>query len=350
MTRVLTSVGNAIIRDTTTKAALMYGKANIDSAFNMTAESTPVKGGIGNATLFTYVHDKVVGVKITDATMNMDIISLNAGTNVVNASITALATDCVTFSASGSATLANTPTGNVTVFIGDPATIQTVTPVGSVITVSGGNNLVGNCVYEYTITADQITVETTTPPQIVDLTLIAEERDSVTKAVVNYVHIHIPQFQVLGNYTLSMAANGVSNQPLEGTALAVKSTSCTTGDYYATVTRIPYAGTAINVNDIVLRKDTSFSVAAGLPKNIQLQTKGLRGGLQGDIDVTTSASYHVTSGSVTPPAAFYSVTANGGLVTAGSSVAAGYIAVISACYIDSVAGTLTDTVTITATA
>ena len=349
MTRVLTSVGNAVIRDTTTKAALMFGKANIDSAFSMTAESTPVKGGIGNATLFTYIHDKVVDVKITDATMNMDIISLNAGTNVVNGSITALATDCVTFSASGSATLTNTPTGNVTVFIGDPATLQTVTHVGSVITVSGGANLRGDCIYEYTTTADRITVEALTPPQIVDLTLIAEERDSVTKNVVNYVHINIPNFQVSGNYTLAMTANGVSNQPLEGTAQLVKSANCTDKDYYATVTRIPVSGTGVNVNTLFLSKDTSFSVAAGLPKSIQLQALGLRGGLNGYVDVTTSASYHVTSGSTTL-ASYYNVGANTGLVVAGSSIAAGWTAVISACYIDSVSGTLTDSATITATA
>jgi hypothetical protein len=351
MTRVLVSVGDAIIRDSVTGAALMYGKANIDSAFTMSAQSTEVRGGINNQLLFTYIHDKKVDVKITDATFNMDILSLNAGTNVLNSSVTALKTECVTFSASGSATLANTPTGTkgVSVFLGDPATVQTVTPVGSVITVSGGNGLTGTAVYEYSVTADQLTVEATTPPSIVDLTLTTQERDSTTKGVVNLVQIHIPNFQVMGNYTLTMTANGVSNQPLEGTALVTKSTNCTVNDYYATITRIPYTGANPSVNSLYLKKDTSISVAAGLPKTVQLQAIGLRGGLQGDIDVTTSASYHVTSGSTTL-AAYFNVGANTGLVTAGSSVAAGWTAVISACYVDSVSGTLTDTATITATA
>ena len=156
MTRVLVSVGDAIIRDSTTGAALMYGKANIDSAFTMSATATEVRGGINNQLLFTYIHDKKVDVKITDATFNMDILSLNAGTSILNGSVTALKTECVTFSASGSATLANTPTGTkgVSVFIGDPATVQTVTPVGSVITVSGGNSLSGYAVYEYSVSAD----------------------------------------------------------------------------------------------------------------------------------------------------------------------------------------------------
>ena len=146
-----------------------------------------------------------------------------------------------------------------------------------------------------------------------------------------------------------MTANGVSNQPLEGTAQLVKSTNCTDKDYYATVTRIPVSGTGVNVNTLFLSKDTSFSVAAGLPKSIQLQALGLRGGLNGYVDVTTSASYHVTSGSTTL-AAYYNVGANTGLVIAGSSIAAGWTAVISACYVDSVSGTLTDTATMTATA
>lgn len=351
MTRVLVSVGEAVVRDSTTGAALMYGKANIDSAFTMSANATEVRGGINNQLLFTYIHDKKVDVKITDASFNMDILSLNAGTNVLNSSVTALKTECVTFSSSGSATLANTPTGTkgVNVFLGDPATIQNVTPVGSTITVSGGNNLSGTAIYEYAVTADQLAIEAVTPPSIVDLTLTTQERDSTTKGVVNLVQIHIPNFQILGNYTLSMTADGVSNQPLEGTALVTKSTNCTLNDYYATVTRIPYTGANPSVNTLFLKQDSSFSVAAGLPKTIQLQALGLRGGLNGYIDVTTSASYHVTSGSTTL-AAYYNVGANTGLVTAGSSVAAGWTAVISACYVDSVSGTLTDTATITATA
>jgi hypothetical protein len=192
-------------------------------------------------------------------------------------------------------------------------------------------------------------VEAVAPPTIVDLTLTTQERDSATKGVVNLVQIHIPSFQVLGNYTLAMTANGVSSQPLEGTALVTKSTNCTVNDYYATITRIPYTGVTPSVNNLFLSKDTSFSVGAGLPKTIQLQALGLRGGLNGNVDVTTSASYHVTSGSTTL-AANYNVGVNTGLVTAGSSVAAGWIAVISACYVDSVSGTLTDTATITATA
>ena len=349
MGRFLTSVGNVIVRDTVTNEALMYGTGLLDSAFDMTAQETEVRGGTGNQLLFNYIHTKSVAVKITDATFNMDILALNAGTNVLNSSVMALATDCLVFSASGSATLANTPIGNATVFIGDPATIQTVTPVGSVITVSGGNNLKGTAVYEYTVTADQLTIEAKTPPQIVDLTLITEERDSATKAIVNYVHIHVPQFQITGNYSLAMTANGVSNQPLEGKALAVKSTNCTDEDYYATVTRIPVSGTSIAVNELFLSKNTAFSVAGGLPKYIQLQARGLRGGLQSYVDVTTSASYHVTSGSTTL-AAYYNVGANTGLVTAGSSVVAGWTATISACYVDPTHGTLTDSAIITATA
>ncbi len=351
MTRVLVSVGDVIVRDPTTGVALMYGKANIDSAFTMSANATEVRGGINNQLLFTYIHDKKVDVKITDATFNMDILSLNAGTNVLNSSVTALKTECITFSATGSATLADTPVGTkgVNVFLGDPATIQNVTPVGSNITVSGGANLSGYAVYEYTVKADQLTVEAVTPPSIVDLTLTTQERDSVTKGVVNLVQIHIPSFQILGNYTLSMTADGVSNQPLEGTALVTKSTNCVTNDYYATITRIPYTGATPSVNNLYLSKDTSFSISKGLPKTIQLQALGLRGGLNGNIDVTTSASYHVTSGSTTL-AAYYNVGANTGLVTAGSSVGAGWIAIITACYVDSVSGILTDTATITATA
>ena len=75
---------------------------------------------------------------------------------------------------------------------------------------------------------------------------------------------------------------------------------------------------------------------------------GLRGALYSNVNITTSASWTVSSGCAL--GGLYTVGAHTGLVTAGSSVAAGYTAVISACYTDATNGLLSDSIQITTTA
>jgi hypothetical protein len=343
----LTGVARVVGRDPNTGAGLLYGTANIDSALTQSLQSTEVRGGAGNEVLFVYQHDKKVDVKVTDPTFGPTILALNSGTSVVNAGVSTIATECYTLSSSGSITLTNTPLGNVEVFLpGD--LIQTVTPTGANITVSGGANQMVTAIYDYTATADQIVMGSTTPPDVIDLYMIADVLDDTNTKVYDFI-VNIPRFLITGNYTLSMAANSVSNQPLEGTALSVASPDCTSGNRYATATWRPASGTTTSVYGIGLYPALTFSVGAGLPQSKQLNLYGLRGGLAGNTNITTSASYHVTSGSTTL-AAYFNVGANTGLVTAGSSVAAGWNAIVTACYTDATFGTLTDIVSITATA
>jgi len=344
----LVTVADAIIRDSATGEALAYGIANIDSALTITTQATEVRGGRNNPLLYSYIHDRKVEVKITEATFNKTILALNAGTSVLNSSITAVKTDCLVLSASGSGTLVDTPLGDVSVVLPN-GLIEVVTPTAKVITTSGGADARVTAIYDYTVTADQITFETIKPPSVVDLTLIAEERDN-TGVIQNYVQINIPSFQVTGNYTLSFAANGVSNQALEGSALAVASSDCATGEYYAKVTWVAAADATPGVLSLAASPATlSFSVAAGLPKTKQITLWGIRGGLFSNVNVTTSASFIVTSGSTTL-VANYNVGLHTGAVTAGSAVAAGWLATVTASYVDADAGLLHDTVDIVATA
>jgi hypothetical protein len=342
----LVSVANAIIRDPNTGAGLAYCLANIDSAMTMTTKSTEVRGGIGNQLLFVYISDRKVDFKITQATFDENILAMNAGNFATNAAITAVKTDKLLLSASGSATLSASPLGAVQVFLPNN-TVQTVTPAGLNITVSGGNSQVANCIYDYTVTADQLPINAQTPPLVVDLTLQAEERDN-TNTVVYYVQIHVPRFQVTGNYTLTLNANGVSNQVLEGSALVTTSTD-TNPDYYAKVTYVPASSVSPYVYGLAASPTTlSFSVAAGFPQSKGVTLYGLRGGFGGNIVLTTSASFAVTSGC--SAAGLFSVGAHTGVVTAGSSIVAGYSAVITGSYVDPTSGALVDNITVVATA
>lgn len=339
---VLVSVADAILRDATTGAALLYGKSNITSSFAMTMTGTEIRGGYNNPLIYTFFHDKKIEIKITQAIFGEQILALNAGTLVSNTAVTVLATDGLTLSASGSATLTQTPTGNVSVIMPN-GSIQFVTPVGSTITgVTGGANAVVSAVYPYSTTADSITVFTAQPPTVCDLTLICPVKDN-TGATPYSLQINVPNFQVEGNYTMSFAANAANTQELDGVALSHSDPS---GDYMARAVWIPSSTTTVPIYDIAANPTTeTFSVAAGLPASKQITVYGLRGGLNTNIVVTTSCSFVKTSGSTC-----WSVGANTGLITAGSATLAGYLGSVTCTYYDSTSGSLTDVVSLVATA
>jgi hypothetical protein len=329
----LVSVANVVLRDPNTGNALAYGKTNINSSFTMSMQKTEVRGGINNPLLYVYYHDKALEIKIEEATFDKTILAINAGSLAVNGAVNVTQTECIMTSSSGSATITATPVGNVTVFFPD-GTVQTYVPSTKDIT---GLPLVAqrvDAVYVTSTTADQVTVETTTPPTLVDATLLAEVRDN-TGVIKEYLQIQIPRFQVSGNYTLAMAANGVSNQALDGMALAVASTDCVTGEYYAKATWIPASGTAIPISSIAVVPGTLEYTAAGV-KN--LTVLGIRGGTYANANITTSCSFIRTSGEAT-----FSVGLHTGAVTMGVYSGSSY-AYISASYVDATNGLLVDTV------
>lgn len=340
--KFLVSVANAILRDPNTLAALALGKTNITSSITLAMAATDVRGGINNPLLFAYYHDRKVDFKIEEVTFNKNILALNLGTSIANGAYTVVKNESLVLSG-GSGVVTQTPLANVTVFLPND-TIQTVTPTGGSITVSGGGNLKVNAVYTYTVTADQIVATSTTPPTLVDLTLIAEVRDE-TNVVTDYLHINVPRYQISGNYTLALAANGVSQQALDGTALVTTSTDAS-ADYYFKATWIPVSSTSVPVSSIANSPTVlTFSVAGGKPQSKQMTTLGIRGGLFANSVITTSCSYTRTSGCITISCGSYT-----GLVTAGSSFLAGESAIFQSAFYDTVSGSLTDTFTVNCTA
>jgi hypothetical protein len=130
----------------------------------------------------------------------------------------------------------------------------------------------------------------------------------------------------------------------------VASSDCSTGESYAKVTWVPAADATPGVLSLAASPATlSFSVAAGLPKSKQITMWGIRGGLYSNVDVTTTSSFVFTSGSTTA-LGNYNVGLHTGLVTAGSSIVAGWLGTITASYVDADAGLLHETVSVVATA
>ena len=322
----LVSVADVILRDPTTGNALAYGKANVSSAFTLSMQAADVRAGINNSLLYSYYHTREMSVKIEQATFDETILALNVGATVSVGAVNVLQTDCLTLSASGSGTITLTPVGDVSVLLPSGA-IETVTPSTKNITVSSGANALVTAIYVTSKSSNQITVASTTPPSIVDLTMIAEIRASDQTTVSKYLQINIPRFQVAGNYTLNLAANGVSNQALEGKALTSTAADCTTGDYYAKVTYIPVTGSTSYSSIAAIPSTTNW--AKSTAQSVQISVLGIRGGVYANQNITTSCSF-VLSGSF---GAGLVVGANTGLVSVSASgVTTSGIATIAASY------------------
>jgi hypothetical protein len=305
----LVSVAKAIARDPNTGAGIFLGKTNISSAFTLSMQKVEVRGGINNPLLYVYYHTRAVEIKVEDAIFNKTFLGLNVGQLTATGLVDVIQTECITLVGNtGTTTL--TPLSDIAVYMND-GTIQNVTPTGNTFTVVGGGSTSVDVVYTINTTADQIAVATATPPSVVDMTLIAEVRDS-TGVIVNYLQIAIPRFQISGNYTLSLAANGVSNQSLDGYALAVNSTDCTSGDYFAKVTWVPVASSAVSTGSIVAMPSTLTFPLASLPLSKNITVLGIRG--TSNVTVTTSCSFVV--GSSASPC--FSAGLHTGVITCGS--------------------------------
>lgn len=295
----LVSVAEAIGFNPSTEEAIFYGKANLTSAFTLTMANTDVRGGINNPLLYKYMHDRDLEISIESATFDKTFLALNVGSTVLNETVNVIKTECVQLTA-GEGTVTATPIGNVSVFKAD-GTIVTVTPVGTTITVPGGESTTVKVVYRYSDTVDRIAIQTTTPPTVITLILIAEVRDD-TGAIIEYFQVEVPRLQIDGNYELTLAADGVSSQALKGMALAVSGATCSSGDIYAYVSWILNGGASISVSEIAANP-SSVEVAIGdLPATQQLTVLGIRGGvysnvtldpadcdftkLSGDVDIT----------------------------------------------------------------
>ena len=332
-----TSVADVVLRDVETGQAIAYGKTNISSAITQSMQMTEVRGGINNALLYSFFHDRAVEVNIEMATFHPYILALQSGQSIVAGTYTVVATECADLDVSGEATLTNTPIGDVTVIFEDTGASIVVTAVGTVITVAGGASRMITAVYNYSTTADRITVEVYEQPDTVELIMTARVYSSAQSGVSQYFQVRIPQFKLDGGYELSMTADGVSTQPLSGIAMKVAAEDCDTADYYYTATYIDVDATVAAYSMIVAAPSPMTFSGSGLSQ--QITVLGYRGSIYSNPTITDECGYARTSGCET-----ITVGSATGLVASGSAAVSGDIATLTASYWDISSGSLTDTV------
>lgn len=284
----LVSVADVVLRDPTTKAGLVYGKANISSALKIAMANADVRGGIGNKLLFKYFHTKELTVDIEQAQFGEQFLALNAGASVVTGAANVIQTDCLVTSASSCAQVTSTPIGNVECFLPD-GSIQTITPSTKDLVLTGAASKKITAIYVTSKTVDLTTVTAGDPPDIVDCTLIAEIRDQSTSGIKKYLQINIPNLQLSGTYDLALSANGVSTEKLSGTALAAESATCANSDYYGTFAYIPVAASSPYTQ--IAATPSTIAWTKSTAQSSQITVLGLKNGVYDNANITTSCTY-----------------------------------------------------------
>lgn len=314
----LVSVANVLGRDPATGAGLFYGTTNASTAVNLSMSEEEIRGGINNVIQGVYYHDKTLECTIEKATFSRAFLPLNVGSDIMSSNVSVLQTECLTLDGAGNGTVSKLPVGSVNVF-SDEDTVATVTASGSqsagggyLISVPSMANQKVTAIYDALEEVDVLTIETTTPPKVVDLTLFIQLRDENMNLAYT-LQYNIPKFQVSGNYELSLSADGVSNESLSGKALNVKSEDCSTGDMYATIKWVPAGEAASNITGIII---TNGNIAATAGESYQLTAIGLYNAISNYDIVTEDCTWAMS------PASPNGVTLEDGLLTIASDAAA----------------------------
>lgn len=326
----LVSVANVVGRDPQTGAGLFYGTTNASTAVSLSMTEEEIRGGINNVIQGVYMHDKTLEATIEKVTFSKAFLPLNVGSDILNRNVKILEDECLTLDASGNGTISKVPVGVINVFLDEDTAAQaTATQNGNgqyVISVPSMGGQLVHAIYEVYETVDTLTIETTTPPKVVDLTLFIQLRDE-NMNLAYVLQYNIPKFQVSGNYELSLSADGVSNESLSGKALNVKAEDCSTGDMYATIKWVPVALSEQNINGIIITNG-NIKAAAATAANYQLNVIGLYNSLDNRTLLTSGVTF-TTSGSITG----VTVGENTGLITIADTAVAGNMT-ITATYGD----------------
>lgn len=245
--RFLVSVGDAVAMQGNN--VVFTAKTLLDSGITVDTSNQEIRGGVGNQLQAVYYHTGTLNVTLTDTQFRLPYIALNTGSKITTGG-DIWANETVTLVGS-TGTLTGTPVAidgqdlSVWVEDGDNYATLKVTEAGGKYTFStAGTSIAANstiCVMYMNTknSAQTITIPANIVPDRIRLYITANLYGDVSgNGFVGKVQIEIPVCQLSGSQEISMTADGYSNTPLTGMALAYSdgSVGCSQGAYYAKIT------------------------------------------------------------------------------------------------------------------
>lgn len=276
--KFLTSVADVYAYDQNDNIVFV-AKTLLDSSLEASLGSQPVRGGRGNQLQYVYYHTGELKATLTDTQWNLAMLGSTVGSEAAGG-YNYYKEETITMSGSAASVSADPLAFSGAVIYGwatNPAGVtQKVTFTGKSFTVSG--SVAGDwCVRYYTAnqTAGQgITIKANMIPSVLKVVMEAQLNSAdVTTNKIGMVQIIIPKLVLSGAFTISMTADGISNTPLTGTALAyadAASAGCVGSDgYYAKIVEVIDAtnwydnvvALAIEGGDFELKNGTSKTLA-----------------------------------------------------------------------------------------
>lgn len=249
--KFLTSVADVYAYDENDNV-VFTGKTLLDSSIEVSLGSAPVRGGKGNQLQYIYYHTGEMKFTLTDVQWNLGMLAATVGETLATGD-KFYDEESVTLSGSNAGTVSATPLAFTGTTIYGWATsplgvTQRVTFTGTAFNVTGTEAVEGSawCVRYYTnnLTSGQyIKIDANMIPKVVKLVMETQLNSAdVTTNKIGIVQVIAPKVVLSGAFTISMKADGVSNTPLTGTALAYTPTTgtdaCTNDPYYATIVEI----------------------------------------------------------------------------------------------------------------
>jgi hypothetical protein len=246
--KFLTSVADVYAYDNS-ENLVFTGKTLLDSSVEVSLGSAPVRGGKGNQLQYIYYHTGEMKFTLTDTQWNLAMIASTVGADYETSSFYEEETVTVTAS-SGSVAYTPLAFSGTTVYgwaTSPLGVTQRVTFNGAKgFSVTGAETSGAWCVRYYTAnttSGQAITIKANMIPKVVKLVMETQLNSAdVTTNKIGIVQIIAPTVTLSGAFTISMKADGVSNTPLTGTALAYTPASgtdaCATEPYYAKIVEI----------------------------------------------------------------------------------------------------------------
>jgi hypothetical protein len=251
--KFLIGVGNVYYYDTSDNL-LFQSKTMSTSGLEVAVSNTEISGGYSNVLQFNLVHSPRLNLTLEDTQWNLGYIAANTGSTITT-SASVWASETVTLGSGGAGTLVDstpiaTPDaqsaaiyGWVTYADGSYEKVEFSTKAFST-TLGAENDVVCVRFYVTDAAARQVQINSNFVPTIgravVETQLASSETDVASGSVIGRVQFEIPRLQLAGSQSITMTADGYSNSPLSGMALAYDSGSgaCNTGSYLGKVTEI----------------------------------------------------------------------------------------------------------------
>jgi hypothetical protein len=251
--KFLTSVADVYAYDQSDNI-LFTGKTLLDSSVEVSLGSAPVRGGRGNQLQYIYYHTGEMNVTLTDTQWNLGMLASTVGSETSALNNAYSEEDVTLLTATTGAVTGGTPIAfeGSTIYgwaTDSEGNTARVIFTGTNFTVVSGEEVAGwttgtvVCVRYYnSIASTGITIPANIIPKVVKLVMEAQLNSAdVSTNKIGVVQIIVPRLQLSGAFSISMTADGVSNTPLTGMALAYKPSTeegCEVSSYYARIIEI----------------------------------------------------------------------------------------------------------------